>query len=92
MYLEHSDESLGKAVERTARLRLTGKVKLSSKDLHAQQGENDNEKKEEKEQAGNGAHGVQQRSHQITEGCPVSGKHNLFNQSALFSPKYLSTV
>lgn len=91
LYLEHSDESLRKAVEGTARLGLIGKVKLSSKDLHAQQGEDDNKEEEEEEQAGDRAHGVQERSHQITERCPVSGKHNIFtfltSHLALFGPK-----
>lgn len=47
-YLEHSDEGLRKAVKGTAGFGLVWKVKLPSKNLHAQQGEDDDE--EEKEQ------------------------------------------
>lgn len=55
LYLEHSDEGLREAIKSAAGFVLIGKVKLSSKHLHTQQGEDDNEKEEEQQQAGNGA-------------------------------------
>lgn len=72
MYLKHSDEGLGEAVKGAAWFGLVGKVELPSKDLHTQQGEDDNEKEEEQQQAGDGTDRVQERSHQITERRPVS--------------------
>lgn len=78
-YLEHSDEGLREAVKGAAGFGLVGKVELPSKHLHTQQGEDDNEEEEEEQQAGNGAHRIQEGSHQITERCPVSRAHKIIS-------------
>jgi len=88
LYLEHSDKGLREAVKGAAGFGLVGKVELSSKHLHPQQGENDNEKEKEQQQAGNGTDGVQERGHQITERCPISRKHSNSTISLLFSKLY----
>jgi len=77
LYLEHSNEGLREAVKRAAGLGLVGKVKLPSKHLHTQQGEDDDEKEEKQQQAGDGTDRVQEGSHQITERLPVSRAHSI---------------
>ena len=48
---------------------------LSTKELHAQQGEYHDEKEQEKEQTDNGFHRVQQRHHQVPQRGPVPETH-----------------
>lgn len=59
LYLKYSDEGLREAVKSAAGFGLVGKIKLASKHLHAQEGEDDNEEEEKQQQAGNGANWVQ---------------------------------
>ena len=55
--------------------RLAKSHSLSTKELHAQQGEYHDEKEKEKEQTDNGFHRVQQRHHQVPQRGPVPEKH-----------------
>lgn len=50
------------------------KVELSTEHLHAQQGEDNDEEEEQQQQRSNGLHGVEQRSHQVTQRLPVTEK------------------
>lgn len=50
-----------------------GKVKLAAKQLHAQQGKDQNEQKEKEQQRNDGTHGVQQGDDEIAQGGPVFG-------------------
>lgn len=59
MYLKNSDEGLREAVEGAAGFGLVGEIKLASKHLHAQEGEDDDKEEEKQQQAGNGANRVQ---------------------------------
>ena len=71
-YLKHSEEGLGKVVKGTPLgLRLI-EVELSTKHLHAQQGEDDDEEEEQQQQGSNGLHGVEKRCHQVTERLPMT--------------------
>ncbi len=71
-YLEAGEQRLWEGVEGAAfGLRLI-EVELPSKQLHAKQGEDDEEEEEEQQQGGDGLHGVQQRSHQIGQSCPMA--------------------
>ena len=70
-YLETGEQCLGKGVKGAAfGLRLV-EVELATEQLHAQQGEDDEEEEEQQQQRGDGLHGVQQRCHQVGQGCPV---------------------
>ena len=68
-YLEDGEQRLGEVVEGAA-ARLV-EVELAAEELHAEQREDDDEEEEQQQQGGDGAHGVQQRSHQVTQGVPV---------------------
>lgn len=59
MYLEYSDEGLREAVKGAAGFWPVDKIKLASKHLHAQEGEDDDKEEKQQQQAGNGANGVQ---------------------------------
>lgn len=64
-YLEHSEKSLGKVVKGTPLGLGFIKVELSTKHLHAQQGEDNDEQEEQQQQGSDGLHGVEQRCHQV---------------------------
>lgn len=70
-YLEDTDEGLGEVVKVASSYFRVFKVISASEELHAQQGENDNEKKEQQQEGSDGADGVEQRGHQIAQRCPV---------------------
>lgn len=55
LYLKYSDEGLRKVIKGAAGFRLVGKIKLASKHLHAQEGEDDDKEEKKQQQAGNGA-------------------------------------
>lgn len=65
--LEHSEESLGEVVKCTPLGLGFIKVELSTKYLHAQQGEDDDEQEKQQQQGSNGLHGVEQRCHQVAQ-------------------------
>ena len=72
LYLKHSQKGLGEVVKGTPLGLGLVKVELPTKDLHAQQREDDDEEEEQQQQGGDGLHGVQQRSHQVAQGLPVT--------------------
>lgn len=67
IYLKDTDEGLGEVVKVATPYFCVFKVISASKELHAQQGKDDNEKKEQQQQRGNGTDGVEQRCHQIAQ-------------------------
>lgn len=70
-YLKDGEEGLGEGIKGASLSVGLVKVELAPKQLHAKKGEDDDKEKEEKQQGGDGLHGVEQRCHQIAEGCPV---------------------
>lgn len=75
-YLKHSEEGLGEVVKCTPPSLHLIKVKLAPKELHPQEWEDDNEEEEKQQQGGNGADWIQEWSHKVTQGVPVSGRQN----------------
>lgn len=75
-YLKHSEEGLGEVVECTPPGLHFIEVKLAPKELHPQEWEDDNEEEEKQQQGGNGADWIQEWSHKVTQGVPVSGREN----------------
>lgn len=73
-YLKHTDEGLREIVKVASPGSVVRKVEFAPEHLHSQQRENDNEEEEEEEQRGDGAHRVQKRSHEVTQGGPVPVK------------------
>lgn len=59
-HLETSEQSLREGVEGTSLHLSLIKVEFSSKQLHAQQGEDDEEEKEQEQKGADSFHGVQQ--------------------------------
>lgn len=70
-YLKDSEEGLGEGIKGTSLGVGLVKVELAPKQLHAKQGEDDDKEKEEKQQGGDGLHGIEQGCHQIAQRCPV---------------------
>ena len=67
VYLKHCKQGLPEGVEVTAGRDVILKVELATKELHAQQGEDDNEKEEQQQETGNGTHTVQQGRYQVSQ-------------------------
>lgn len=70
-YLKDSEEGLGEGIKGASLGVGLVKVELAPKQLHAKQGEDDDKEKEEKQQGGDGLHGIEQGCHQIAQRCPV---------------------
>lgn len=70
-YLEDTDEGLGEVVKVASSYFSVFKVISASKELHAQQGKDDDEEKEHQQERSDGADGVEQRGHQVAQRCPV---------------------
>lgn len=64
-YLKDSEEGLGEGIKGASLGVGLVKVELAPKQLHAKQGEDDDKEKEEKQQGGDGLHGIEQGCHQI---------------------------
>ena len=60
LYLKDGEKGLPEGVEVTAGCHVILKVEPATKELHAQQGEDDNEEEKQQQETGNGTHTVQQ--------------------------------
>lgn len=80
-HLEDSEQGLGKVIECASFGHSLVKIELAPKQLHAEQGEDDDEEEEQQQEGGNRLHGVEQRSHEVTKRCPVTGKERTGNKS-----------
>lgn len=75
-HLKASEQSLREWVE-SASLHLSLiKVEFASKQLHAQQGENDEEEEEQEQKGADSFHGVQQWVHQVRQSSPMSANND----------------
>lgn len=72
-HLKHGQHGDGKRVEVGGWCSIW-KVECASKELHSQEGKDQNEKKQKQKQRDDGLHGAQQRDHQVSQGRPISGK------------------
>lgn len=71
-HLEASEQSLGEGVKGAPLHLSLIKVEFASKQLHAQQGKDDEEEEEQEQKGADGFHGVQQRVDQVRQSSPVS--------------------
>lgn len=71
-HLEASEQSLGERVKGASLHLSLVKVELAPKQLHAQQGKDDEEEEEQEQKGADGFHGVQQRVDQVRQSGPVS--------------------
>lgn len=80
--LKHSEQRLREVVKRAPFGHRLVEVKFAPKELHPEKREYNNEEEEKQQQGGDGLHGVEQRGHQVTERCPVTGREkHKFNRA-----------
>jgi len=70
LHLEHSEQRLGKVVKGAASGLV--EVEFPPKELHAQQGEDNDEEEEQEQQGCDGTNRVEQRGHQVGQRVPIS--------------------
>ena len=75
-YLKDGEQGNRKAVE-IGRWRAIGEVESATEQLHAQQGEDQDEQKEEEQQRQNRAHRAKQRYHQIPQRWPIPARKRI---------------
>lgn len=73
LYLKYGKQCYREGVE-VGKWGLVFEVERSSKELHSQQGKDENEQEEQEQQGDDGPHGAQQRDDEIAEWRPVSGE------------------
>ena len=62
----------GKASKVLRLVCVSSKLNFPSEQLHAEQREDDEEEEEEEQQRGDGLHRVEERRHQVGQGCPMT--------------------
>lgn len=73
-YLEDCEECDGECIEVRGWCFLL-KIELTTKELHTEQGKDENEQEEQEQEGDDGTHWIQQRYHQITQWRPVPANH-----------------